>query len=158
MQVDKIYIGNIIDNELPKYMCLNTNLYLDFKKQKTIIVGSVYSLLRKYQPNLSKMYYNVLSQNKTGVEYIGKVKNNLILSFPTRWHWRESTNLMLFRRSCAWLYRLIQDGKLANGIPIYVPIILQNTQQLDFDDLIDQAQKFLINCQDVHLIPCWGQL
>ena len=158
MKVDKIYIGTIIDDQLPKYMCLNTNLYIDQQRKKSIMVGSIYSMLRKHQPNLSQMYYDVLSKGKTGVQYIGTVKNNLVLSFPTRRHWRDSTDLMMFRRSCALLYLLIQDNKLAKGVPIYLPIILQNTKYITFQDLIDQASDFLCNCQDVHLIPCVGEI
>lgn len=157
MEIDKVFIGSIIDSDKQKYLFLNTNFYLDNKKH-SFLAGTVYSLLRKSEPNLTQIYGNVLYNKKFGVQYICEVGSNHLYSFPTRYHFKDSTNLMVFRKSCAQIVNFIQSGRFDKNIPLYIPIILQNTHQITFDDLIQQAKLFFEDISNIHLILCWGNL
>ena len=156
MQIEKIYIGNVIEREFPKYLCLNTNFYLD-QNNNAVLLGSVYQLLKQKQPKLKEIYGNILKQNKYGVAPICRVGYNFLLAFPTRFHWKDETNIKLFRKSCCELYNIITNGQLIENIPIYLPIILENTT-LTFDDLIDQADAILRDIKNLKLVTCWGSL
>lgn len=155
MVVDKYFIGNVIDSQIPKYLCLNTNFYVG-QDGKAVMVGSVYTLLRQKNANLTQIYGDLLLKKKFGVQLLGTAGSNLVLSFPTRYHWKDQTNINLFKKSCAQLNSLILDQKLLTNIPVYLPIILQNTNIITFDDLINIAFEIINEQYDVHLVACWG--
>ena len=156
MQVIKIFIKDIIDKQEQKYLFLNTNSWLD-NDNKAFLVGSVYSILRKKQPELSSLYGKILKAKKFGVQYICDIDQNHLYSFPTRYHFKDMTNLKLFQRSRAEIKYMIQNKTLKDEIPIYIPLILENTKfKINFDDLVDSAKLFLDDQKKVFLIPCWG--
>ena len=155
MQIDKVFIGNIIHKQ--KYIFINTNFHLD-RQNNAFLVGTVYSLLRQKCNNLPKLYGDILKQQKFGVQYICDIETNHLYSFPTRHHFKDSTNFRVFRKSCAEIVYMLETNQLKSDIPLYIPIILQNTKTITFDDLIEQANNFFEDVDNIHLILCWGNL
>lgn len=158
MQVLNKYIGEIVDSQNPKYICLNTNLFLD-KDNKNYLFGTMYQILKQYRNDLNDLTTNLLLSNKYGVQFICSIDSNLILSFPTRIHWKRSTNIGLFRRSCAEINYKIKQKKFIEELPIYIPILLQNVNfMITHQDLVAHAQQFLGQFDNVYLVPTVGTL
>ena len=98
-------IGNLWKAKPSFIKCITTNG--DVKKNGELVMGRGIALQAKQRyPELPKLIGNCVKNNGNKVHYF---KEYNIISFPTKIHWREKSNINLIVHSCYELNTLL-DG------------------------------------------------
>ena len=135
----------------PKYICYPTNLHVN-KTGLCYLFGKCFQVVKKDFSDISKVYADMLNQGKSDVQIIKTVGYNVLLSFPTRYHWKYYTNPQLVKKSCCQLYTLQRDNKLLDQLKIYLPLQIDGYVDFTLDQLIEYIQEYLIRIKNLEIV------
>ena len=107
-------LSEIYSLNQPKYICFPTNTHVN-KTGLCYLFGKCYDVVKSDYTEIIKDYANILNSGNFSVDLIKTVGYNILLSFPTRYHWKYNTNPQLVKKSCCQLYMLQKDNKLIDG-------------------------------------------
>lgn len=86
--------------------CVTTNGIV--KKDGKAVMGAGIALdCRERFPGVDERLAHVLKLNGNNVYHLGSYEHGKILSFPTKNHWRDNSDIELIKRSCIQLQALI---------------------------------------------------
>lgn len=135
----------------PKYICFPTNTHVN-KTGLCYLFGKCYEVIKNDYKEIIKDYAEMLNDGKNSVDLIKTVGYNILLSFPTRYHWKYNTNPQLVKKSCCELYMLQQQGKLIDNLKIYLPLQVDGYTDFDVQNLIDYVEQYLIRIKNLQIV------
>lgn len=135
----------------PKYICFPTNTYVN-SNGLCYLFGKCFQVIKDDFPDIHLVYANMLKNGNDSVDIIKVVGYNILLSFPTRYHWKKYTNLQLMKKSIGQLYVLQQDGKLLNDLKIYLPLQVDGYVDFNRQEMIQQLAPYLQRIKNLEII------
>lgn len=147
----KYSASQLLHNRQPKYFCFPTNTFLN-RNKAVFLFGKCYEYIKDIFPDIMQVYSKMLIDGNDSVDIIKVIQSNVILSFPTRVHWKYNTNLDLVIRSCCELYALYLDKKLIDGLKIYLPLQVDGYPNFTLDDMIEQITPILSRIPNLEII------
>lgn len=144
-------LSEIYSLNQPKYICFPTNTHVN-KTGLCYLFGKCYDVVKSDYTEIIKDYANILNSGNFSVDLIKTVGYNILLSFPTRYHWKYNTNPQLVKKSCCQLYMLQKDNKLIDGLKIYLPLQVDGYTDFNVQQLIEYLQQYLIKINNLEII------
>lgn len=135
----------------PKYICFPTNTYV-LQNGLCYLFGKCHDIIKEDYPMIIKDYGDILKSQNYSVTLIKTIGYNILLSFPTRYHWKYYTNPQLVKRSCCELYNMQKDGKFLDNLKIYLPLQVDGYVDFDVYDLIQYIKQYLIRINNLEII------
>lgn len=135
----------------PKYICFPTNTHVN-KNGLCYLFGKCDDVIKNDYPTIHKDYAQILKTGNASVTLIKTIGYNIILSFPTRYHWKYNTNPQLVKRSCCELYALQRDHKLIDGLKIYLPLQVDGYVNFDVYQLTAYVKEYLLRINNLEII------
>lgn len=89
-------------------LCITTNGFV--KRNGECVMGRGIALTIKQRfPKVPFKLGTLINERGNHVHVIGKFKHGRLLSFPTKHHWREDSDINLIERSCYELEQFIDE-------------------------------------------------
>jgi len=99
-------IGSMWDVKFVDAVCIPTNGIL--KKNGELVMGAGIAKVAKEKfPKLPKILGDYVAQYGNKVFYCGEHNGLSYLSFPTKHHWKDSSDIKLITESCKQLVRMV---------------------------------------------------
>lgn len=108
--------GNIFDVFLDgnwDAVCVTTNGIIKRNGQAVMGAGVALACVKNY-PSSSKSLGDKLIENGNIVQVIIETNRGPILSFPTKDHWKDKSDMKLIKSSCSQLMDFVDERKLKN--------------------------------------------
>lgn len=132
--------GNIIDYiGKSDIVCVTTNGIV--KPNGELVMGAGCALaFKKIFPSLPKAFGEQIKSKGNRPVVGGKVKNTYIVSFPTKNHYKENSNLELIKSSALFLVKI---ADYYNAKTIYIPSPGTGLGNLPKDIVYEELDKIL---------------
>lgn len=148
----KEVIGNLWDqsSKNPYWIVIPCNGF--WKKDGTAIMGAgVAKEAADLFPGLSAYFGGLLQKYGNIVLPLGSwgQEEETLISFPTKQHWREPSNLRLIEQSCRQLYELWQETDNPYIITVFLPRVGCGSGGLSWDQVKPVLEKYFVNDQFV---------
>ena len=116
--------GNIWDQKTdgPFWVVIPCNGF--WRKDGSAVMGAgVAKEAAELYPGLSSHFGNLLQRYGNKVLSLGQwgKEGKFLISFPSKQHWREPSDLRLIERSCAQLYELWQRAENPYLVTVFIP-------------------------------------
>lgn len=116
---------DILSDSEDKYFCVTTNGII--KKDGNAVMGAgIAKIINSYYPEtsivLGKYLSNKISSDFKFIHFLGKYNNNRILSFQTKYHWKDDSDIDLIKMSCKELLMAYEKKYLNHNYNIYLPM------------------------------------
>lgn len=143
-----IYIdaNEILNDNHDKYFCVTTNQII--KKNKTAVMGAgIAKIINDRYPETAVLLGKYLSLEKESnfkyVHFLGRYEYNRILSFQTKYHWKDDSNIELIIKSCYELIEIYDKKYINNNLPIYLPLPGCSNGRLNIDFVKENINPIL---------------
>ena len=146
-------IGNIWNQKTdgPFWVVIPCNGF--WKKDGAAVMGAgvakeaaeLYPGLSSYFGGLLKRYGNIVLP----LGNWGEKEEETLISFPTKQHWREPSNLRLIKQSCRQLYELWQETDNPYLITVFLPRVGCGLGGLSWEQVKPVLEKYFVNDQFV---------
>lgn len=145
---------NILNLNEQKYFCVTTNGII--KKNGYAVMGAgiakiIYDRYPETSLQLGKYIIGECKSEFDCIHFLGKFDSNRILSFQTKYHWKDNSDIDLIKKSCKELLLAYEKKYLNHNYPIYLPMPGCQNGKLDIHVVKENIEPILIKIPNLFI-------